>query len=136
MVFGNTTPLFAAPVYLHFPVWYQSRHLGIVDFNFADFFSQMARYRKDAGPRITDDLGWYPTEFQWSANGGDSYDYFIVKSRLDISSEIFKEKRGAVQLVIHSGPWWLYRNEERAAVTHASSVEVRRDDREPAAHRQ
>jgi hypothetical protein len=95
-------------------VWYQARHQGLVDFNFADFLPQMVRYRRDAGPRMTDFLGWYPAEFQWQANGGGGYDYFIVKAPLDISEAIFKEKRSAVTLVERSGWWWLYRNDERA----------------------
>lgn len=114
MVFDNRSPLFAFPVYLHFPAWYQAERRGVVDFNFADFFSQMARYRKDAPQRVTEILGWYPTEFQWKANGGAHYDYFIVKAPLDISNEIFKEKRSSVEFVGRSGWWWLYRNLERA----------------------
>lgn len=113
MVYDKSSPLFAAPVYMHFPAWYQATHLGIVDFNFADFYSQMARYKETAGPRMTESLAWYPTVFQWEVNGGRNYDYFIVKSGFDISNEIFKEKRGAVQLVTRSGWWWLYRNIER-----------------------
>src|SRR5690606_12899815 len=36
------SPLFALPVYMHFPARYQADKAGIVDFNFADFYSQMA----------------------------------------------------------------------------------------------
>ena len=40
------------PAGLHaLPAWYAATGHGIVDFNFADFISQMVRYRKDAGPR-------------------------------------------------------------------------------------
>jgi hypothetical protein len=113
MVYDKSSQFFALPVYLHFPVWYQATRGGIVDFNFADFYSQMVRYKSTAGPRMTDGLGWYPTEFQWEANGGARYDYFLVKAPVDISNEIFKEKRGAVELVTRSGWWWLYRNLER-----------------------
>ena len=49
-LYDNRTPLFALPVYMHFPHWYQAERRGIVDFNFADFYSQMARYGTDAGP--------------------------------------------------------------------------------------
>ena len=59
---STATPVrtFALPVYMHFPAWYAATGRGIVDFNFADFISQMVRYRKDAGPRITEELAWYP----------------------------------------------------------------------------
>jgi hypothetical protein len=114
MVYDARSPFFVLPVYLHFPVWYAATERGVVDFNFADFFSQMVRYKADAGPRMTDFLGWYPTEFDWQAHGGAHYDYFLVKSSSDISLQIFKDKRGSVELVAQSGWWWLYRNLERA----------------------
>lgn len=113
MVDDKSSQFFAWPVYLHFPAWYQATGRGIVDFNFADFYSSMVRYKKDAGPRITDPLAWYPTAFQWDVYGGARYDYFLVKAPVDISNEIFKEKRGSVELVTRSGWWWLYRNLER-----------------------
>jgi hypothetical protein len=118
MVYDKSSAFFAWPVYLHFPLWYQATQRGIVDFNFAEFYSQMAHYKSNAGPRITDQLGWYPTAFSWEANGGARYDYFVVKSPTDVSNEIFKEKRGAVQLVTRSGWWWLYRNLERDPAQH------------------
>jgi hypothetical protein len=125
MIYDRGSPYFATPVYLHFPAWYAATRQGIVDFNFADFISQMVRYRKDAGPRMTDLLGWYPTQFDWRANGGAQYDYFIVKARFDVSEAIFKEQRGSVELVTRSGWWWLYRNlkkEPTASVTESTSA--------------
>ena len=32
---------------MHFPAWYRAERGGLVDFNFADFISPMARYRKE-----------------------------------------------------------------------------------------
>jgi len=122
MVFDNRSPLFALPVYLHFPAWYQAKKAGIVDFNFADFYSQMARYKADAGPRITEQPTWYPTLFDWQANGGASYHYFIVKADFDVSNHIFKDKRGSVELVGRSGWWWLYRNNEKLAAEAAAGA--------------
>jgi hypothetical protein len=115
MVFDSSSPLFATPVYMHFPAWYQATRRGIVDFNFADFFPQPVRYRADAGARINERLAWNPTEFDWSAHGGARYDYFLVKANFDISRAVFKEHRDSVQLVGRSGWWWLYRNLERQA---------------------
>lgn len=113
MVFDNRSALFATPVYMHFPAWYQATRHGIVDFNFADFFPQPVRYRADAGPRINEQLGWYPTAFDWEAHGGARYDYFLIKASFDVSPAIFKERRASVELVARSGWWWLYRNLER-----------------------
>jgi hypothetical protein len=115
MVYGKTSPLFALPVYMHFPSWYQAKRGGIVDFNFADFYAQMARYKANAGARINETVSWYPEMFDWDAHGGAKYDYFLVKANGDISNEIFKQKRDAVELVARSEWWWLYRNKERSA---------------------
>jgi hypothetical protein len=122
MIYDHRSPYFALPVYMHFPAWYAATQRGISDFNFADFISQMVRYRKDAGPRITEDLAWYPTMLDWQRHGGDSYDYFIVKSPFDISGPIFKQRRGNVELVARSGWWWLYRNVRRGAPTEQGSA--------------
>ncbi len=124
MVFDNASPLFETPVYLHFPAWYQATQRGIVDFNFADFLPQPVRYRSDAGPRMAELVSWYPPDFQWELHGGARYDYFIVRANVEISMRIFKERRGAVQLVARSGSWWLYRNLERATapVARASAA--------------
>jgi len=121
MIFDYRSPLFAVPVYLHFPAWYQARQLGIVDFNFADFHPQWVRYKDRRGPRIGESLAWYPTLFQWDVHGGSEYDYFLVKANQDVSAPIFKEKLSAVKLIARSDWWWLYENVERDA--HTLSVD-------------
>lgn len=115
LLYDKGSPLFALPVYLHFPAWYQAKQAGIVDFNFAEFYSQMARFKADAGNRITEASTWQPWLFDWQADGGAKYDYFIVKANADVSEQIFKDKRGAVELVARSEWWWLYRNNEKLA---------------------
>jgi hypothetical protein len=115
MVDDKMSPLFSLPVYMHFPAWYQGKHGGIVDFNFADFYSQMARYRADAGARVNETVSWYPTAFDWQTHGGDKYDYFLVKSNFDLSDQIFKDRRDAVEPLGRAGWWWLYRNKTKAA---------------------
>lgn len=113
MVVEAYSPLFDAPVYMHFPSWYQATGHGIVDFNFGDFYVQPVRYRRDAGPRLNEHLGWDPGAFRWDVDGGDKYDYFLVRSKIEISAAIFKERLGSVELVAHEDRWWLYRNVQR-----------------------
>jgi hypothetical protein len=113
MVVDAGSPLFALPVYLHFPAWYQAVGGGIVDFNFAEFYSQMVRYRPSAGPRIAEQVAWYPLAFEWELHGGANYDYFLVKSSFDAGPLIFKDKAGNIELVTQQGWWWLYRNLDR-----------------------
>lgn len=119
LVYDKGSPLFALPVYMHFPAWYQAKRGGIVDFSFADFYSQMVRYPAAAGPRMDERVTWYPQLFDWNANGGAQYDYFIVKANADISPHIFKDKLGSVELVTRSDWWWLYRNNEKLAAETA-----------------
>jgi len=126
MVFDNTSPRFVLPVYLHFPAWYQATAGGVVDFNFAEFYSQMVRYRPDAGPRISETVAWYATEFDWAANGGDRYDYFLIKANVDVADAVFKERRSSVELVTRSGWWWLYRNVEARSAGSRTSSESKR----------
>lgn len=114
MIYDKRSALFSLPVYLHFPAWYQAKRGGIADFNFADFYSQMARYKADAGPRINERVSWNPTTFDWRASGGANYDYFLVKADVDLSGYIFKQQLGAVELVARDEWWWLYRNKEKA----------------------
>ncbi len=113
LIVDNRSPLFATPVYLHFPAWYQATKNGIVDFNFADFHPQVVRYRQDRGPRVHEQLGWAPWRFQWDRDGGSTYRYFVVKSDVDFAPLLFKEKEGSVALVARNEWWWLYENLER-----------------------
>jgi hypothetical protein len=122
MVVDNSSPRFTLPVYLHFPAWYQAERGGVVDFNFAEFYSQMVRYRADAGPRISEIVAWYPAEFQWDVNGGDRYDYFLIKASVDVADAVFKDRRSSVELVTQSGWWWLYRNLRARSMGSATSV--------------
>lgn len=122
LVYDKASPLFALPVYLHFPAWYQAKQAGVVDFNFAEFYSQMARYQPDVGPRISEMTTWYPTRFDWNTDGGPEYDYFLVKANVDVSNPIFKDKRGAVELVRRDEWWWLYRNNEKLAAEAAGAA--------------
>lgn len=112
LIVDRTSPHFPLPVYLHLPLWYQAQRAGVVDFNFADFLPQMVRYRREAGPRISESVTWYPFQFRWDADGGDSYDYFLVRCPDDASRYIFKDRLSSVELVSREGWWWLYRRRE------------------------
>ena len=112
LIVDKATPLFATPVYLHFASWYGTQKVGIVDFNFADF--RLVLRRKDAAePRVGEQLAWYPGYFDWHANGGARYDYFIVKADEDVAAPLFKDRLGSVKLVKRSGWWWVYENVEK-----------------------
>jgi hypothetical protein len=110
MIVDKGSPLFGLPVYLHFGLWYQTERAGIVEFNFTEFLPQLVRRRSGVEQGMTDFLSWYPTEFRWSQNGGDTYEYFLVKYDGNIAPTIFKDRRNSVELVTQRGWWWLYKN--------------------------
>ena len=103
---------FTAPVFLHFPSWYQAVNRGIVDFNFGMSHVTMVRYKPEKRPAFADTLAWNPGNFEWLENRGEYYDYFIVRSRSDASAEIFKDHRSSVTLISNEKWWWLYKRVE------------------------
>ena len=72
------------------------------------FYGSMVRYQPEQRPPFGDALAWSPATFDWHKNGGDTYDYFVIRSRTDVSAEIFKDKRSSVELVLNADWWWLY----------------------------
>lgn len=100
---------FTAPVFLHFPSWYQAEHRGVVDFNFGAFYGTMVRYKAEKRPPYGETLTWNPKNFDWRKNDGDRYDYFVIRSRTDVSAEILKDRRSSVELVRNVDWWWLYK---------------------------
>jgi len=109
MMTTHDSSQFTAPVFLHFPSWYQAERRGVVDFNFGMFYGTLVRYKPDKRAQNSDTLVWNPLKFDWRKNGGEKYDYFIIRSPTDISAEIFKNHRSSVELLEHADWWWLYR---------------------------
>lgn len=100
---------FTAPVFLHLVSWYQADRRGIVDYNFGMFYGTVVLYRPERRPPIGTSLAWNPRSFDWNEHGGGSYDYFVIRSRTDVSAEIFKDQRPSVELVLNADWWWLYK---------------------------
>ena len=124
MMVCNASTHFANPVYLHFAAWYQAESRGISDISFAITHPSLIRYRDMKAPRIGERIAWRPLAFAWNRDGGASYDYFIACARADVSSHIFKDHVGAVELVAHERPWWLYRKRAETPAPAASIAGV------------
>jgi len=116
MLLCNGSEYFSNPVYLHFAAWYQAVSGGITDNSFAMTHPSLVRYRDMNRPRLGDRLAWYPEDFSWSRDGGDSYDYYLVCAGADMSALLFKDRVTSVDLVEQQGSWWLYRNVDRSQV--------------------
>lgn len=118
MIFERHSSLYDAPVYLHFPLWYQAQKKGLVDFNFAYFYPQIIRYKEEARPPADSNFVWFPQLFQYQLFSKQGYEYYVVKSRFELSGKLFPAQ--SVELVTSSHGWWLYRQIE--AVHAASEV--------------
>lgn len=100
---------FRYPIFMHFPSWYQAEHRGVVDYNFGLFYVTVVRYKPEHRPNWETGIAWDPGRFDWNKNQGDSYDYFIVRSDVDVGERVFKSALPKVDLVAQQGWWWLYR---------------------------
>jgi hypothetical protein len=103
--------------FLHFPSWYQVDHGGLVDFSFHSFYVLMVRYRPETNPPPSFGFGWQPSKFDWEHHRGDLYDYFVVRSPLDLTEHLFKEADVPIQFVMKSGWWYLYAADRSATAT-------------------
>lgn len=99
--------------YLHYPSWYQAEHQGLVDFNFAWVPPQIVRYRVDQRPPVPMGLAWEPQTFDWQANGGALYRYFIVRHGPPDMSPTFRGAPCMPRLLKASGTWRVYERVDR-----------------------
>jgi hypothetical protein len=96
--------------YLHYPLWYQARHGGLVEFNFATLLPQVVRFR-DFRRHIGPDASWRPEErMHWSRFDGDGFAEVIVRSARPPDPALLASARCPLQPVDLSGRWRRYRN--------------------------
>lgn len=94
--------------YLHHALWYQAERRGFVDFNFAAFHPQIARFRPGRIPPFDQYLAQDPTQFDWRVNGGDRYRYVFVRSAGPPPANTFLGAQCPPAQVALSGKWRLY----------------------------
>jgi len=99
--------------YLHHALWYQADRHGFVDFNFAAFHPQIARFRPGRIPPAGERLAMNPQQFDWRANGGDRYRYIFVRSDGPPPARALAGAPCPPALVAAAGKWRLY--ERRAS---------------------
>ncbi|MBL6689009.1 MAG: hypothetical protein ISP91_01315 [Pseudomonadales bacterium] len=108
MVESGYTEFARSPAYLHFPVWYQVVHKGLVDFNFAYYSSLNAYYKRGEEGKIYGRLVFFPDEFDFDQHDGQIYDYFIVKSKEGLAERQFGNE-SRVSFLRYSRGWYLFR---------------------------
>lgn len=104
--------------YLHFATWYQSEKQGMVDFNFAWFPPQVARFKADHLPAVSYGFEHEPGEFDWRKHHGENYRYFVVRHTEPLSRDLFKGADCEPVQLLTSGAWILF--ERRNCLVNAS----------------
>jgi hypothetical protein len=94
--------------YLHHAVWYQAEKHGFVDFNFAAFHPQIARFRPSDVPPMDQYVAQDPRKFDWRTDQGDRYRYIFVRSSGPTPPSVFAGARCSPVELAAAGEWRLY----------------------------
>ncbi len=110
--------------FIHFVAYYQQRKGGEIGWSFASNFPNIIHYRPDVvdvdvltTARVTQE----PYRFDWARDS--AYDFFVVRSPIDMTSRLFKDAGGEVRLARRHGIWWLYARGGRPAARDCAPLE-------------
>lgn len=92
--------------YVHFAAYYQAAKGGRIGFSFARNYTSFIRYKPGIDIGMARDDEWHPERFSFEKEGRQ-YDYFLVRSRADVSARLFPP--GAVVHARSSAKFHLYR---------------------------
>lgn len=105
--------------YLHYGAWYQSEKQGLVDFNFAWFPPQIARFKPDRLPAVTYGFEHSPADFDWRKHHGERYRYFLVRHTAPLPPGLFKGAACAPLEKLSRGAWTLLERQDCPAAVAA-----------------
>jgi hypothetical protein len=109
VIFDRTSRAFpGVPVYLHYSAYYQAQKGGRQGFTFAVYPSSAIRFCGAHPPLMAGGAEWNPKSFDASREA-PLYDYFLVRSEIDRSAQLFATATVPVELDVHVGEWWGYR---------------------------
>jgi len=109
MIFANQSGVFpGAPLYLHFPAYYQAEKGGYLGYSFARYFTCFVHYRPGVDIGMGEDMEWAPRRFD-AAREVPKYDYFIARSENDVLDTSFRRSPSKIVLETSAGGWWSYR---------------------------
>lgn len=108
LIFMRNSYFSSAPVYLHFPLWYQAQKNGLVEYNFANSYIMPLQYKENNVPANVPGREWSPQLFDWNTLHGEQYEYFLIRSPINPGLYVFKNNINKVILLNHSGTWWLF----------------------------
>ena len=107
--------------YLHYAAWYQSEKQGLVDFNFAWFPPQLARFKPDRLPAVSYGFEQKPGDFDWRRHHGELYRYFVIRHTEPIPANIFQGAECRPAKVLRSGAWTLFERRDCATRSHGAA---------------
>lgn len=108
LILDRSSASSSAPVFLHFPAWYQAEHGGLVEFSFSRFDVTPLAFRDRDASAVHPGFEWSPHSLNWRQHKGYLYDYVIVRSQHDESEPLSRISGGRTALVAKSGKWQLY----------------------------
>jgi hypothetical protein len=118
MVFYPYSDVSIAEVFLHFPQWYAAEKDGIVDPNFSTSGNVLVLYREGRAPLVPPHFDLRPDLFNWTADDGASYRYFIVRGKEDYGRFLFRDATCDISLSSHQNGWWLYERADHCGQEH------------------
>ncbi len=96
------------PAHLHLPAYYALEKAGSAGYSFAMYSTSVVRYRRGVEAPMTGGSEWAPERFDAAREASD-YGYFMVKSSVDRSMDLFPGPAPAALLDQRVGDWWGYR---------------------------
>lgn len=114
LIFQHGSMASSAPVFMHFPAWYQAEHNGLTEPSFARAYAIPLQFRDRAGSAIEQGFGWRPDIFDWEWHHGERYDYFLTRSGADPGAWLIGKSGCRLRLVSRSGQWRLYEQTPKA----------------------
>ncbi len=113
LIFDRTGRAFSGvPVYLHYSAYYQVEKGGRQGFSFAVYPSSAIRFSGPLlPPLMRPGAEWNPRAFD-APSEASLYDYFLVRSAIDRTAELFGDSTVPIELDAHVGDWWGYRRRQ------------------------
>ena len=113
LAFDAGSKVISLPVYLHFVQYHVVRKGGMATYSFAEAPQSPMRFRppeKGGPPSTSFRSEWRARDFRFDRDGGDYYDYFLVRGGSKWLPRQAKFPKRVVE-VAHSGTWTLYHND-------------------------
>jgi hypothetical protein len=96
------------PAFLHVPAYYAVEKGGNAGYSFTMYSISVVRLRPGVPIKMGGGMEWLPELFDAEREAFD-YDYFLVKSSIDRTEELFPGPVPRAELDVHVGDWWCYR---------------------------